>query len=181
MLDPDLKAAITLDDSQMEQLIGAHWNDIWIFTYMMTRRRDVADDLTQETFIRAFRALSSFQGKASFRTWLLKIARNLAINYARSAFIRKVTLVSWAGSFSPGVAPSAESEFMVRESVTEIWGYVLRLPAKLRETLLLEARYGFTLKEIADILEIPEGTVKSRLNRARKRMIKWLKGEEIHE
>ncbi|MBB6674879.1 RNA polymerase sigma factor [Cohnella nanjingensis] len=177
--DPYLRAAVSLEDHQLEQLITSYWNDVWNFVYVMIRQRDSADDLTQETFVRAFRSLSSFKGQSSYRTWLLRIARNLTINYKRSAFFRRVIL---AGDLlSNRSSASAEAEYWRWQELDEIWQQVFRLPAKHREVLLLDAKYGLSMQEMAELLQVPEGTVKSRLNRARKRMADWLKGEQEHE
>ncbi|MCC3377024.1 sigma factor [Cohnella sp. REN36] len=72
--DQYLQAVASLEDVQLEQLIASYWSDVWNFIYILVRRRDAADDLTQETFVRAFRSLSTFRGQSSYRTWLLRIA-----------------------------------------------------------------------------------------------------------
>ncbi|WP_240703056.1 RNA polymerase sigma factor [Cohnella luojiensis] len=170
-----LMDAMALEDGQLEHLINAHWSDVWNYVYMMTRNRDTSDDLTQETFIRAFRSLSSFRGQSSYRTWLIRIARNLTLNHRRSAFFRKIVLMG--DVVASRETASAEAEFMQRQRVNEIWKYIFQLPVKMREVLILEAKYGMSIKEIAELLSLPEGTVKSRLNRARSQMIQRLKGE----
>ncbi len=102
------------------------------------------------------------------RTWLLAIIRNVAINYLRAAFVRKVTLTDRTARH--GVSPSAEREALERELTDEIWTAVLDMPLKWREVLILHAKYELNMKEIAGVLGISEGTVKSRLARARRRM-----------
>lgn len=174
-----LKDAIALDEGQLEHLITSYWSDVWNYVYLMTRNRSTSDDLTQETFIRAFRSLSSFRMDSSYRTWLVRIARNLTLNYKRSAFFRRIVLVGNIATSRNNV--SAETEFLQRQRVSEMWENVFRLPMKQREVLILEAKYEMPVKEIAGLLNIPEGTVKSRLNRARKQMNEWLKEELLDE
>ena len=170
-----LKHAITLEEGQLEQLITSYWSDIWNYVYVMTRNRSVSDDLTQETFIRAFNSLSSFRMDSSYHTWLVRIARNLTLNYKRSAFFRRIVLRENVSTSRSNV--SAETVFMQHQRVSEMWERVFRLPAKQREVLILEAKHEISVKDIAELLKIPEGTVKSRLNRARRQMNEWLKEE----
>lgn len=177
--DHYLRAAASLEDVQLEQLIASHWSDVWNFVYILVRRRDAADDLTQETFVRAFRSLSAFRGQSSYRTWLLRIARNVSINYRRSFYFRRIVS---SGDLSSGRSgDSAEDEYWHRREWDEIWEQVLRLPAKLREVLVLDAKYGLSMQEISELLHLPEGTVKSRLYRARQRMSVWREGERGDE
>ncbi|MBB6733412.1 RNA polymerase sigma factor [Cohnella zeiphila] len=176
MEDTFLSAAAALDDSQLEQLIHAYWNDVWNYAYVLTRDREASEDLAQETFIRAFRSLSTFRGQSSYRTWLLRIVRHLVINHNRRSGLLR--LLIQGGRIPLGGNPlSAEAEFWRVQEIDDIWRQVLQLPGKLREALLLSAKYGMSMAEIAEFLGIPEGTVKSRLNRARQRMTEWLKGE----
>jgi RNA polymerase sigma-70 factor, ECF subfamily len=174
-----LKNVVALEGGQLEQLITAYWSDVWNYVYIMIRDRATSDDLTQETFVRAFRSLSSFRGQSSYRTWLIRIARNLTINYKRSVFFRRVVLMG--DGFPYRRSDSAETEFWQRHRVDEIWQYVFQLPVKLREVLILDAKYELSVKEIAELLSLPEGTVKSRLNRARGQMNLRLKGELYDE
>jgi len=179
-LDDDvLIAAISLEDDQLETLIKTYWSDVWNFIYVMTRNRSTSDDLTQETFIRAFRSLSAFRGESSYRNWLLQIARNLTINYRRSAFVRRMVFLD--APYLLKTASSAESEFLRQQHITDIWHQVLHLPAKFREVLVLDAKYDLSIQEMANLLHVPEGTIKSRLSRARARMTNWLRGEKEHD
>lgn len=149
--------------------------DIWNYAYFMTKRRDAADDIAQETFIKAYTHISQFRGQSTVKTWLLTITRRLALNYFRSAFIRKVTLVDrWS---SNEVSRSAEQEVIDQWNSEHIWQAVLKLPLKYREVLLLTVHYSLSGREIADLLGVAEGTVKSRLSRARSKVNEQLRKE----
>ncbi len=89
------------------------------------------------------------------KTWLLSITRNIAINYMRTAFMRKVTLTSWISS--QGVGVSAEKEVLEQSVTEEIWRVVLKLPLKLREVLILHAKYELSMKEMASVLVYQKG------------------------
>jgi RNA polymerase sigma-70 factor (ECF subfamily) len=111
------------------------------------------------------------------KTWLLKITRNTAFSFRRKSFFRKVVLLE----FISGERASAEKEFLDRHLTDEIWGIVLQLPMQYREVLLLHAQHGLSMEEIAEALGIPEGTVKSRIHRGRRKAVQLAKGRVIHE
>ncbi|MEK0314238.1 RNA polymerase sigma factor [Cohnella sp. 56] len=93
----------------------------------------------------------------------------------QSAFIRKVTLTDKLGA---GAAPSAEQVVFDRLDNRDVWTAVMKLPRKYREVLVLEYHYGLKQKEVAAFMKVSEGTVKSRLHRAKKRMNDLLSCEE---
>ncbi|MGM1048235.1 MAG: RNA polymerase sigma factor [Bacillota bacterium] len=162
--------------SVLMEMMEAYGQDVWNYAYFLTRRRDAADDISQDAFLKALQHLRQFEGRSSVKTWLFAITRNLSMNYLKSSFIKKVTLVEW-------VTPkrnerSAEMEAIGNMEVSRIWQHVLSLPVKFREVLILEFHYQLPRREIAALLDISEGTVKSRLHRARARMESLLKGEE---
>jgi RNA polymerase sigma factor (sigma-70 family) len=113
-----------------------------------------------------YRQLYEFRGQSSIKTWLLAITRNTARDALRSAWMRRVVLF---GAIHPsaGASPSAERESMDKLMTEELWAVVLNLPRKLREVLLMNSHYGLSMQEMADMLHVSVGTVKSRLHRAR--------------
>jgi DNA-directed RNA polymerase specialized sigma24 family protein len=85
----------------LEELMVAYGKDVWNYAFSMTRKWDQADDITQEVFIKIFRNLYTFRHEASVKTWILTITRNMTLDYRRSAYYRKVTLMEL-------IAPSNE-------------------------------------------------------------------------
>jgi RNA polymerase sigma factor (sigma-70 family) len=159
----------------LHDLMTAYGKDVWNFAYGMTRKWDQADDITQEVFIKAYRNLHTFRSESSIKTWLLSITRNTVLDYRKSAFVRKVTLVD---SFTDRAqSRSAEQEVIESLAVNEMWKKVLALPVKYRETVILFAHYQMSMKEIAELLGVSEGTVKSRLFHARKKLARLKEGE----
>jgi|GEM_PF-141742 len=149
----------------LEELMQAYGKEVWNFAYFLTRRAELADDVTQDVFVKVYERLYSFRGQSSVKTWLFAITRNTAKDALHSSWLRKVILLPvWR---QREVHPSAEKEHLDRQVTEEIWSVVLSLPRKLREVLLLHTHHGLSLKEIAAVLQISEGTVKSRLHRAR--------------
>ncbi|SDE08292.1 RNA polymerase sigma-70 factor, ECF subfamily [Paenibacillus sp. UNCCL117] len=152
----------------LHELMTAYGKDVWNYAYSITRKWDQADDITQEVFIKVFRNLYTFRSESSVKTWLLAITRNMTLDYRKSAFLRKVTLVdAFSAKEEQAAASSAEQEVMGRLRMNEMWDLVLKLPVKYREVLILFAHHQLSMKEIADVLGVSEGTVKSRLFHAR--------------
>jgi RNA polymerase sigma-70 factor (ECF subfamily) len=156
-------------------VLHEHWQEVWNYAYFLTGNRDTADDLTQDVFAKAYRHIASFRGEASVKTWLLRITRNTVINYRRSALFRKVRL--FANVAAGGSAPSAEHEYFSQEHRSRVWDAVMKLPVKFREVLLLDARYELSNEQIAGLLGISVGTVKSRIHRARAKISQSLREE----
>ncbi|WP_040952498.1 RNA polymerase sigma factor [Gorillibacterium massiliense] len=172
-----LKHASNLDVPQFRELMETYGQEVWNFAFLMTKKRDLADDVTQEVFLKVLQKIGAFRGESSFKTWLFSIARNTSVSMLRSSFFRRVTLVEFIAPSSGH--PSAEEEAMENMFADEIWTQVLKLPGKYREVLLLDGKYELSVKEIAQILGEPEGTVKSKLSRARAKMNELAREEEL--
>lgn len=166
--DATLRALTAMDPASLEELMAEYGQDVWNFAYFLTKDRSMADDIAQDVFLQAYRHIDSFRAESSVRTWLLKIARNTSLNYRNAAFFRRAVLMDKLGA--AGTHRSAEQDYLEREAANRVWLCVFRLPVKLREALVLHAKYELPVQEIADMLKIPAGTVKSRLFKARKRM-----------
>ncbi|XEC95409.1 sigma-70 family RNA polymerase sigma factor [Paenibacillus tarimensis] len=159
----------------LEDLMTVYGQDVWNFAFFQTGRREIADDVAQDVFVKVYERLYTYRGQASVKTWLLAITRNTARDAMRSAWMRRVrAMPAW---FQRETYPSAEREVMDQLVTENIWAEVMSLPRKLREVLLLHIHHGLPLKEIAVLLEISEGTVKSRLHRARAAINRKLSAE----
>jgi RNA polymerase sigma-70 factor (ECF subfamily) len=163
---------VDCDDNKalLDQLMTAYGKDVWNYAYSITRKWDMADDITQEVFIKVFRNMHAFRRDASVKTWLLTITRNTAIDFKRSAFFRKVTLSDVVEDY--GERRSVEQDVVESWAVTEMWQMVMKLSHKYREVIILYAHHQLSLKEIAEVLDVTEGTVKSRMFHARQKLIK---------
>ncbi len=174
-----LKQMVAVNEAStvLSDLMESFGQDVWNYAFFLTKRKDAADDISQDVFLRAFKHWNDFQGRSSVKTWLFTITRNLSLNYLKTPFMTRVSLTGWIASKQ--TKPSAETEFMDAAAVSQIWKYVMELPPKYREVLILESHYQLPRKEMAELLGISEGTIKSRLHRARARMEKMLKGEDV--
>lgn len=167
-----LKYMVESDDNKtlLNELMTAYGKEVWNYAFSITRKWDMADDITQEVFIKVFRNMHAFRRDASVKTWLLTITRNTAIDFQRSAFFRKVTLSDTYEQF--GERRSVEHDVIETWAVNDMWKMVLKLPNKYREAIILYAHYQLSLKEIASVLGVTEGTVKSRMFHARQKLMK---------
>ncbi len=147
-----------------------------------TRNVHDAEDVVQEALLRGYRGLDRFRGDCPLRVWLARIVVRVAINHRRS-FVR--TLKRWMlfgdlerqdGSGKPiPFDPADPSGDFDREAMLDVEKHIQELPDAFRVPLLMLAAEGLTIPEIAGILEIPEGTVKSRIFYGRKRLKRSLK------
>jgi RNA polymerase sigma-70 factor (ECF subfamily) len=164
-----------MDHSTINDITKKYWDDVWNYVFLITKNYDQSSDITQDVFVKAFRSIESYRGEGTVKTWLLAIARNTAYSYLRSAFFRKVTLYDVV--YSNASVVSAEKEFFDKSFLNEVWSAVMDLPRHYREIIVLDAHFEMSLEEIANILNVPKGTVKSRIHRARKILSKKFKGE----
>ncbi|BFT71951.1 RNA polymerase sigma factor [Paenibacillus sp. P36] len=160
-------------------LMDKFGEDVWNFAFFITRRADVADDLSQEVFLAAYNSMYTFRGECSVKSWLLTITRNKSIHYLKGAFFRKVTLTNHF--VSKDSSPPAEQVLFTRLENQKLWDTVIQLPRKYREVLILDYHYGLKHKEIAKLISVSVGTVKSRVHRAKKKMneLLALQNEEV--
>ncbi|MGO4494827.1 RNA polymerase sigma factor [Paenibacillus sp. 2RAB27] len=152
----------------LRDLMEEFGDDVWNFAFFLTRRSHVADDISQDVFLAAFTGMYAFRGDCSVKSWLLTITRNKSLHYLQGAFFRKVTLTD--RFISTGSSPAAEQVVFDRNDTRDLWDLVMTLPRKYREVLILDYHYGLKMIEIAKLLHVSVGTIKSRLNRAKKKM-----------
>ena len=163
------------DQDAFAQLVEANQNKIYTLALRMTGNPEDGADLAQEAFLRAWRALPDFQGESGFSTWLYRLASNLCIDFLRRekrrrSALRISSLDDDEGSL-PGEIPdrrfTPEQELERRELQTAVDRGMAQLSDEHRQVLVLRAVEGLSYAEIADVLDLEAGTVKSRIARAR--------------
>lgn len=167
------------DQAAFNEVVNRYWDRIFARSFQLLKNREDAEEVTQDTFIRAQRGLENFRGEASFSTWLYQIATNLSHNRywywwrrKRSASVSlDMTLCEESGTTLEEVLP-AEGETpgdatLTREFVNEVSRCMGELNTRHREILELRIVHNFSYEEIAEALDISVGTVKSRIARAR--------------
>ena len=161
------------EPAQFERLYALYGDDVLRLAYFYLADRQQAEDAAQDVFLRLYqRAGEITPGKE--KAWLMQVTVNRCRDTWRSAWARRVLL----GSPQLELVPAKENEELERREEKEaLLRAVHRLPPDFREVVLLHYYQGMGITEIAGILGVPEGTVSSRLSRARKRLEEDLKGE----
>jgi RNA polymerase sigma-70 factor (ECF subfamily) len=159
-------------DREFEERLAEASTLAFRVAYGVLRRREDAEDVAQEAAVRAYRRFGSLRDRERFRPWLVRIAWRLAIDRRRSERRRESReQVAWPAG-SPG--PTAEDVASVRQTQERVWRALEELPEKLRIVVVLAAIEGHGMREVAALLALPEGTVKSRLHDARRRLLEKL-------
>jgi RNA polymerase sigma-70 factor, ECF subfamily len=158
-----------LNQRDFEKLALPLVNPLYNFARWMSADADEAEDLVQETFAKALKGLSSFREGTNFRAWMFRILRNTFLT-SRTGLERRNTVQENEDGFADlAVSPDTPESTLLRRADTELVQQgICRLPANFREVLILADLEEMKYKEIADTLDIPIGTVMSRLARARK-------------
>jgi len=174
--DPDprtLARARGGDLGAFEDLVRQYQGDVWRFAYHFTRDRSLADDVTQEAFLRAWRSLDRFDLERPFGPWVCRIAANLAVNHVRSPRAREEGLPEGhAETRSSGPGPLGA--LLDAEGARVLEAAMGQLPQEQRAVLVLRVVEDLSYAEIAETLGISPGTVMSRLFRARERLAQSL-------
>lgn len=168
------------DSAAWEAIIHDHTRRIYNLCYRFTAHREEAEDLTQEVFLRVFRTLKSYDaGQGPFGVWLHRVARNLLIDHYRAT--RKQRLSVPLDDALPRLeqkesgAPRPDRALAQVELSAAVQSALGRLSPELREAVILRDLQGLEYREISQVLAVPEGTVKSRINRGRAELGKVLK------
>ncbi len=174
------------DPELLDHLIELYQHRLLRYLLFLTGKREVAEDLFQETWMRVLLRGAQYNGKARFDTWLFTIARNLVIDLSRKRTMASLDAMSEATEDGPAFeiamdGPSPLEQFQLREDRAEVAAVLLKLEPNYREVLVLRFHEEMSLEEIAGVTRAPLSTVKSRLYRglaALKPEIEQLRGAE---
>ena len=183
---PDFRRARSGDERAFERLVARHQDRVYTRIFFMVRDRETAADLTQEAFLRAWRGLISFREESLFTTWLAKVALNVTRHHferqrAQKRTRREFSIDAPGGRDDEGGYEIADSthlpdEWALRnERQKRILEAVGELDPEFREALSLRDLHGYSYQEIGETLELPIGTVKSKIFRARQALQEKLK------
>jgi RNA polymerase sigma-70 factor (ECF subfamily) len=173
-----LENACKGDEAAFSLLTKAHYAQVWRFLFKWVKNRDDAEELAQETFLAAWRSLPKFRSDSKFSTWLLGIALNLARNHHnRSASRTREVELDEAAHLetpaSPGSDPQVQFELTAR--IRALDRAIARLPEDMREIMLLIKVEGLSMEQAASMLNLPLGTVKSRLSRGKEKLLEEMR------
>jgi len=172
------------DELAWESIVQQYRRKVFNVAYKFVGRHEEAEDLTQDIFIKIFKSLGTFDRRANFQTWLISVSRNLCIDHYRSVRQERQAIDHQIDpnelspvAHEPGPIAAIEQQdrvLLLREALAA-------LPESLRKAVLMRDIQELTYQEIADKLHLPEGTVKSRINRGRTelaRQIRKLRGDD---
>ena len=161
------------DTSAFGQLVEAHQSKIYSLCYRMTGNAEDAADLTQEVFLSAWRSLSRFQEQSSFGTWIYRMATNASIDFLRREKRRQVLSMTMEEDSEERQAQVPDERYSPhrlleqKEARQAVAGALAALSPEHRQVLVLREMEGLSYQEIGQLLDLEEGTVKSRIARAR--------------
>ena len=187
LLDADthlVERCLAGEEAAWEDLVRVHTRRVFSICYRFTGSDPEAQDLTQEVFLRVFRSLKSFRaGEGSFAVWLARLSRNLLIDHYRRTRLDRATdsIEEQLPMLEEKTAMIARTDGLVagREASELLQGALQKLSPELRETVILRDLEELEYREIADVLNVPEGTVKSRLNRGRAELARILRRHNV--
>lgn len=167
--EPELRPLHTeerIEEYDLEYLMRTYGNDVLRMAYSYVKDYDTAEDIFQEVFIKVNANLAEFRGESSVKTWILRITVNACKDYLKSAYSRRVTMFSEEEENQIPTGDTTE-EIERRQDGEQIRKALLLLPEKYREVLVCLYFEERSVAETAKVLGLSEGTVKSRLSRAR--------------
>jgi RNA polymerase sigma-70 factor (ECF subfamily) len=168
--DSLIERCLTGDQAAWETVVRQNWRKVFNVAYKFVGKHDEAEDLTQDIFLKIFKALATFDRRANFQTWIISISRNLCIDHYRSVRKERQTIAQDvdATNLQPASADRGPHAIAEHQDLRAMLRQALEtLPPALRTAVVLRDLQELSYQEIADRLGLPEGTVKSRINRGR--------------
>jgi RNA polymerase sigma-70 factor (ECF subfamily) len=171
-----IERCLRKDNAAWEAIVARFRRKVFHISYKFTGKHDEAEDLTQEIFLKVFRSLDKFNQNADFSTWLSSVARNFCIDHYRASKREKEVLVDdlLAFDLAPGSSGNPHRALEDHDRRSFLRRGLELLPDKLREAVVLRDLQGLSYQEMAERLALPEGTVKSRINRGREELARLL-------
>jgi RNA polymerase sigma-70 factor (ECF subfamily) len=166
------------DQAAWDTIVRQNWRKVFNVAYKFVGKHDEAEDLTQDIFLKIFKALATFDRRANFQTWIVSISRNLCIDHYRSVRKERQTIARDIDANELQPASHERGPYAMAEHQdlrAQLRQALEKLPVTLRTAVVLRDLQELSYQEIADRLDLPEGTVKSRINRGRIELAHQLK------
>jgi RNA polymerase sigma-70 factor (ECF subfamily) len=176
--DSLIEQCLSGDQAAWEIIVRQNWRKVFNVAYKFVGKHEEAEDLTQDIFLKIFKALGTFDRRANFQTWIISISRNLCIDHYRSVRKERQTIAREVdtGDLQPASPDRGPYQAAEHQDLRVMLRQALQtLPKTLRTAVVLRDLQELSYQEIADQLGLPEGTVKSRINRGRIELAHQLK------
>jgi RNA polymerase sigma factor (sigma-70 family) len=173
-----IEQCLSGDQVAWDTIVRQNWRKVFNVAYKFVGKHDEAEDLTQDIFLKIFKALNTFDRRANFQTWIISISRNLCIDHYRSVRKERQTIAREVDTTDLQPASRERTPYALaehRDLRAQLKQALETLPATLRTAVVLRDLQELSYQEIADQLQLPEGTVKSRINRGRLELARQLK------
>ena len=167
-------------DFLLEKIMIDFGNELVRLAFYYVKDTETAKDMVQNTFIKCYKNLESFRFDAKIKTWLYRITINECKDYLKSWNYKMVQVKSFINETTKSIIPSTEKTVIEKYNNEEIKDTIFSLPKMYREVVYLYYYDSLTLEEIANVLDIPVNTVKTRLRRAKQRLESMLKEAEVN-
>ena len=183
--DTLIEQCLSGDQAAWDTIVRQNWRKVFNVAYKFVGKHEEAEDLTQDIFLKIFKALATFDRRANFQTWIVSISRNLCIDHYRSVRKEHQTIARdvESGDLQPASTERGPYALAEHQDLRKLLRAALeKLPTTLRTAVVLRDLKELSYQEIADQLGLPEGTVKSRINRGRlelARQIERLQHEQV--
>jgi RNA polymerase sigma-70 factor (ECF subfamily) len=177
-IDTLIQRCLAGDQDAWADIVRQYRRRIYSVAYKFTGNHEEAEDLTQDIFIKVFRALHTFDRRANFQTWLISVSRNMCIDHYRSVRKERETINRDinADDLSPVAdGPAADALVEQQGQAVLLRRALAALPDPLKTAVTMRDLQDLSYQEIAERLRVPEGTVKSRINRGRAELVRLVR------
>ncbi len=168
--------AFEIEDKELliDEIMNKYGQEVLQLVYSYLNNKEVAEDLTQDIFVKCYKSLHTYKGKSNVKTWLWRIAINHCKDYIKSWYNKKVIVTEDEFAYMESQKESVEQTVIQNAEDRELASAVMSLPIKYREVIYLFYYEELSIKEIAIVIEVKENTIKTRLKKAKELLKKGL-------
>ncbi len=173
-----IKRCLGGDQQAWNEIVTRHWRKVFNIAYKFVGKADKAEDLAQDIFLKTYKSLDTFDRRANFQTWLFSISRNLCIDHYRTIRREREVIdhrVDTSDIWHADKRRDAYGDLEHKERLKLLRAALKQLAPTLRKAVIMRDLREMTYHEIAETLNVPEGTIKSRINRGRTELTRQLK------
>ncbi|WP_439875256.1 sigma-70 family RNA polymerase sigma factor [Bacillus mycoides] len=158
----------------IDEIMNKYGQEILKLVYSYVNNKEVAEDLTQDIFVKCYKSLHTYKGNSNLKTWLWRIAINHCKDYLKSWYNKKVIVTEGDFTYIGSQKESVEQTVIQNAEDSRLASAVMNLPIKYREVIYLFYYEELSIKEIATVIEVKESTIKTRLKKAKELLKKGL-------